>query len=34
MAIEKSLNMSFEDICSQLGVSEKSLLDFLNAPTK
>ena len=30
MAIEKSLNMSFEEICSQLGISEKSLLDFLN----
>ncbi|MFF5818068.1 tyrosine-type recombinase/integrase [Lysinibacillus capsici] len=30
MAIEKSLNISFEEICSQLGVSEESLLEFLN----
>ncbi|MFJ7932944.1 tyrosine-type recombinase/integrase [Sporosarcina sp. NPDC096371] len=31
MVIEKSINMSIEDICSQLGISEKSLLNFLDA---
>lgn len=31
MAIEKSLNIPFEEICSQLGISEKSLIDFLGS---
>ncbi|MCH7322506.1 site-specific integrase [Solibacillus sp. MA9] len=35
MAIEKSLNISLEEICNQLGVSENSLLDFLgSAPNR
>lgn len=33
MAIEKTLNMPFEEICAQLGISEKSLLEFLGNTT-
>lgn len=31
MAIEKSTNISFEEICNQLGVSEKMLMNFLKS---
>jgi len=30
MAIDKSINMSIEEICNQLGVTQDSLLNFLN----
>ncbi|MDN4607171.1 tyrosine-type recombinase/integrase [Sporosarcina highlanderae] len=31
MVIEKSINLSIEEICSQLGISEKSLINFLES---
>lgn len=30
MTINQSINISFEDICNQLGISENNLLNFLN----